>query len=349
MAKNKDGNVDSTIETKMVAIDEIEFSRHNPQQTFDDEQLELLGKSMEEFTQLAPIILNEVDGELQLVAGERRLRAAMAAGKETIEAKVFKGLTYLQALKITLAENRDRVSLNVIEQARGYALLIDAGVSVKDIAASEHLTVETVEQRLELLNLPEEVRDMVVREYNPLPMYQALEIGRKVEADKQLEMANKAAAMNHGQGMGKHEFKNLMDELKGPKLIEPEESESDTVEVKPHVRGKSGKALTPGGQNKPGKPDKVLAEFGQVDVKCGVAGKVEYLPDDDLALLIDPIVTMVVNGQTVVFQAPMISLPLPEDKLAEVKELCRVKKSKPVAKKTARQAVADKEVAADDE
>ena len=52
--------------------------------------------------------------------------------------------------------------------------------------------------------------------------------------------------------------------------------------------------------------------------RSGVAGKVEYLSDDDLALLIDPIVSMVVNGQTVVFQAPMISLPLPEDKLAEV-------------------------------
>ena len=143
----------------------IELLRRNPDQprrTFDEEELEELAASIREKGILQPILVRPAPGapgEYQIVAGERRWRAAQKAGLHVVPILV-REFDDLDVLEIGIIENVQRADLNPLEEAMGYRSLIEKFGRTQDVVA---ITVgksrSHVANMLRLLNLPEGVRE----------------------------------------------------------------------------------------------------------------------------------------------------------------------------------------------
>lgn len=202
-----------------LAVKDIEIpAGGNPRR--DMGQLFDLSDSINRVTQLAPIIINRVGDKNILVAGERRVRAAIEAEMPFIEAKVFENLDAETSLLMTLAENKYK-PLDPIEEARGYQMLIETcGYNIKKVAKECNVTPETVDRRLKLLELPDEVQMAIKREENKLPVHQAVEIARLKDKTKQIQAA-RAIAPSTGPVMTEAQAKQYIEEnfkTKQPKL-----------------------------------------------------------------------------------------------------------------------------------
>lgn len=201
---------------RMVDVDKIEDDKINTRQEFSNLDLFVLSDSMKDNTQLHPIILNEIDGKLHLISGERRLRAAVIGKILQIEARVFQGLSKIQAAKMMLAENSDRKQLNVIEQALSYKYIFELGVKIPQIAKAEHCSSDTIDRRMKLLKLAPKVQEIMTRVNNPLPVHQALLL-LKLPFDDQITVANKAAPAS-GYVLSEDEVRILIEDILQPRL-----------------------------------------------------------------------------------------------------------------------------------
>ena len=146
-----------------IALDRIRPNPHQPRQHFDEAELATLTASVREHGVLQPVLVAETVEGYQLVAGERRLRAARAAGLERIPA-IVRQLTEQAQLEIALVENLQREDLDPIEAARGFRRLIDEfGFTLEEIAARVGRARSTVANTLRLLDLAPIVQDAVIR------------------------------------------------------------------------------------------------------------------------------------------------------------------------------------------
>lgn len=134
-----------------------------PREEFARDELRQLGESMRDRGQLQPVIVCRDRGGYLLVVGERRRRAAIEAGLETIEAiQISHKPSASELLELRLIENCTREGLKPIEQARAYrALMDDRGWSLRRIATELHVHFTGVQKSLALLNLPESVQQSV--------------------------------------------------------------------------------------------------------------------------------------------------------------------------------------------
>jgi ParB family transcriptional regulator, chromosome partitioning protein len=135
---------------------------HQPRTSFDDAGLDELATSIREHGLLQPLVVTELaGGDYQIIAGERRWRAARRAGLRTI-AVVVKEASPQQQLELALIENIQRADLDAIEEARAYRTLVDDfGLTHEQIAQRIGKSRSLVTQMLGLLRLPEDVQDMV--------------------------------------------------------------------------------------------------------------------------------------------------------------------------------------------
>lgn len=147
---------------KRVAADEvlqlevglINPNPHQPRQVFDDAALAELAASITEHGVMQPVVVIELKGEYQLVAGERRLRASKLAGKKTIPA-IVRSYSKQQQVELALIENIQRENLNPLETATSYRKLVDEfNMSNDDIAKRVGKDTSTVSNTMRLLNLP---------------------------------------------------------------------------------------------------------------------------------------------------------------------------------------------------
>ena len=147
-----------------VRIADIEPRRDQPRKTFTKESLEVLADSIAAYGVLQPIIVREsevAEGTYEIIAGERRWRAAKMAGLSEIPAVVFTG-DELKAAQVALIENIQREDLNPVEEARGYGALIERfGLTQDQVAKQVGRDRSTVANMLRLLALPEEVLEML--------------------------------------------------------------------------------------------------------------------------------------------------------------------------------------------
>ena len=145
-------------------ISDIEPRRDQPRKTFEREALELLADSIATYGVLQPIIVREnaeLAGTYEIIAGERRWRAAKMAGLSEIPAVVFDG-DELRAAQVALIENIQREDLNPVEEAMGYGALIDRfGLTQEQVAKQVGRSRSTVTNMLRLLELPDEVLEML--------------------------------------------------------------------------------------------------------------------------------------------------------------------------------------------
>ncbi len=147
--------------TATVAIDRIHLNPYQPRKTFDDDELANLSASIRSHGVLQPIVVRQAGDEFQLIAGERRLRAAQQAGLADIPVRVV-NFNDQQVLEAALVENIQRSDLNAIEKALGFKDYLDR-FHMKQEQLAERLGMDrtTISNLLGLLNLPPEVQDWV--------------------------------------------------------------------------------------------------------------------------------------------------------------------------------------------
>ena len=149
---------------EMIRISSIEPRRDQPRKTFDREALEVLADSIATYGVLQPIIVREsihAEGTYEIIAGERRWRAAKMAGLSEIPTVIFDG-DELKAAQVALIENIQREDLNPVEEAMGYRALIERfGLKQDDVAKQVGKNRTTVTNMLRLLDLPDEVLELL--------------------------------------------------------------------------------------------------------------------------------------------------------------------------------------------
>ena len=149
---------------EMIRLSNIEPRKDQPRKTFDKEALEQLADSIGRFGVLQPIVVREnsfTEGTYEIIAGERRWRAAKLAGLTEIAAVVIDG-DELKTAQVSIIENVQREDLNPVEEAMAYASLIDNfGLKQDEVATQVGKSRSAIANMLRILDLPEEALEML--------------------------------------------------------------------------------------------------------------------------------------------------------------------------------------------
>lgn len=143
-----------------IPLDQISANPYQPRKNFDDEKFQDLVKSVRVHGVLQPVVVrSKGEGAYELVAGERRFRAAMAAGLKHIPA-VIRELTNEQSLEVALIENLQREDISPLEAAIAYKRLMDEfGLTQDEVAFRVGKSRSAVANTLRLFNLPQQLRE----------------------------------------------------------------------------------------------------------------------------------------------------------------------------------------------
>ena len=148
-----------------IPIELIHRKEDQPRFRFDEAELEELAASLKKTGVLQPILvrpLKDMDGHFQIVAGERRWRAAQKAGLHVLPA-IVRDLGDVEVMEVAIVENVQRSDLNAIEEAMAYHHLIDGlGRSHGEVAEAVGKSRVHVANAVRLINLPGEVRDHIL-------------------------------------------------------------------------------------------------------------------------------------------------------------------------------------------
>lgn len=141
--------------------EQIQYNAYQPRTHYDDEKLEDLKASIKEKGVLQPILVRSKEGNYEVVAGERRLRAARAIGMDEIPV-IVKEVSDQEALVLALVENIQREELNPIEEAQAFKRLIEEFQYTQDkVADAVGKDRSTISNLLRLLKLPDEIQKSV--------------------------------------------------------------------------------------------------------------------------------------------------------------------------------------------
>jgi len=243
---------DSSVST--VPINRIRVNPDQPRKTFNEEALKELADSIKEQGIIQPIIVEKDGNEYNIVAGERRFRAARMAGLFEIPV-IIRKYTVEEKLEAALIENIQREDLNAVEEAMGYQMLMNTlHLNQEEVAKKVGKKRSTVANSLRLLNLPEDIQEALVSGkitaghartllsvVNPSDMRilysRILNDGLSVrESEKQ------AAALNNGERTAP-EKKEEPKKIKDPEISRMEQKFIDALGTKVTVKGglKKGK------------------------------------------------------------------------------------------------------------
>ncbi len=147
---------------KTLRISEIEPNRSQPRKNFSDEAISALADSIQEHGMLQPILVRPLStGGYQIVAGERRWRAARMLGLDEVPVNI-KELSDMETMQIAIIENLQRENLNPVEEAAGYNELIENyGMTQDKVAKMVGRSRSAVANAVRLLSLPERVLKML--------------------------------------------------------------------------------------------------------------------------------------------------------------------------------------------
>ena len=144
-----------------IKITDIEANDRQPRKAFNDETLVDLSESIKEHGVVQPIIVRKLGSSYQIIAGERRWRAARLAGKKTIPA-IVKECSNLEVMELALIENLQREDLNSIEEATAYKSLIEEyNMTQEEISKKIGKSRPAIANSLRLLQLPQEIKNMI--------------------------------------------------------------------------------------------------------------------------------------------------------------------------------------------
>ena len=156
--------IDKINEAVLVSIAKVEPNKEQPRKKFDEDALVELAESIKQFGVLQPLLVQAKGNYYEIIAGERRWRAAKLAGLKDVPV-IIKDLTEQQKMEIALIENIQRENLNPIEEAQAYKKLItEFHLKQDDVAERVSKSRTAVANTMRLLKLNEDVQQMVIDE-----------------------------------------------------------------------------------------------------------------------------------------------------------------------------------------
>lgn len=168
------------MKVRMVPLDDIVLSGDNMRE--DVGEIDELSWSIRKKGVLQPLIINEIAGRFELIAGHRRLAAARRAGLAKVPCIVHKDLDEDERLDIMVHENVHRKALSPLEEGHAFEKLMSKGASRTDVGHRIGKSAFYVQVRLELLRLDEEIQQKVHK--GELSVYKAVEVQRKPAGPK---------------------------------------------------------------------------------------------------------------------------------------------------------------------
>jgi ParB family chromosome partitioning protein len=209
-------------ETK-VRISQIEPNRDQPRKMFDEDALIELSESIKQYGVLQPLLVQKKDNYYEIIAGERRWRAAKLAGIKEIPV-VIKDYSDQEVMEIALIENIQREDLNPIEEARAYQRLIkDYRLKQDEVAEKVSKSRAAITNSLRLLKLDKRVQEMVME--GRLSNGHARTIISIEDGDKQYALAQRI----FDEKLSVREVEKLMREMDKPEKAPKELPENDFV------------------------------------------------------------------------------------------------------------------------
>ena len=227
--------MDPPIDASEVSIERIARNPHQPRKHFDADDLASLSASVREHGILQPLVVRQVDGNFQLIAGERRLRAAQEAGLRKVPVRIV-DFNDQQVVEVALVENIQRSDLNPIEKAQGFKEYIDRfGVNHEQLAQRLGLARSSITNLVNLLEMAPEVQEGI--RLNQISEAHAKLLKGIKSRDKQVALYKQIVAM----GLSVKAAEVLIrDQKEGAKASTGSTAKGDPIEPSEktaHVRG----------------------------------------------------------------------------------------------------------------
>lgn len=214
--ENQDQDTDVNRETIMVDIQKVEPNRDQPRKNFDEDSLLELSDSIRQFGVLQPLIVQDKEGYYEIIAGERRWRAAKMAKLKEIPV-IIKNFSEQEIVEISLIENIQREDLNPIEEALAFKrLLEDFHLKQDEVAERVSKSRTAVTNSMRLLKLSEKVQQMVIDDMLTTGHARAL-LGID-DPDKQYSMAQEI----FDKKLSVRETEKLVKKIQTEKNVAPE-------------------------------------------------------------------------------------------------------------------------------
>ena len=176
---------------KTLRLSDMEPNRQQPRKAFAEEAIAALADSIRQYGMLQPILVRPYQGTYQIVAGERRWRAARMLGLDEVPV-IIKEISDGEAMEIALIENLQRENLTPMEEANGYRQLMEQyGMTQEAVAKTVGRSRSAVANALRLLQLPEEIQMLL--ESGAISAGHGKALLAIADPEKQLEAAKRAA------------------------------------------------------------------------------------------------------------------------------------------------------------
>ena len=186
-----DDNKTESNSSQTLRVSEIEPNREQPRKNFDDESISALADSIKQHGILQPLLVRPYGSSYQIVAGERRWRAARMLGLSEVPVQI-RELSDAETMQIALIENLQRENLNPIEEAKGYSELIESyDMTQEEVAKTVGRSRSAVSNSMRLLSLPDEILEML--ENGDISVGHGKALLSFEDEEKMLEAARKAA------------------------------------------------------------------------------------------------------------------------------------------------------------
>jgi len=177
----------------IVKITEVEPNRNQPRKNFDEDALIELSDSIKNVGIISPLVVKKKDGFYEIIAGERRWRAAKLAGLKEVPVIINNNYDDEQTLEVSIIENIQREKLNPIEEGLAYKRLIDEfDLNQDEVAERVSKSRSDVTNKMRLLKLDERVQEMLISEMISMGHARAL-LGFE-DGDEQYAVAEKVSA-----------------------------------------------------------------------------------------------------------------------------------------------------------
>ena len=237
-----------------VDINDIMPNASQPRKQFDEEKLQELADSIEKHGLIQPIVLRKAGKGYEIVAGERRWRAARLIGLKEIPS-IVKELTDEENMLLAIIENMQREDLNPIEEAEGIKKMIDTfGLTQEQVSLSVGKSRPYITNSLRLLKLPELVQQLTAE--GKISMGHARALAAIKDEDKQIKLANRTAE----EGLSVRQIEVLAQETKKPsrKPAKKKKKSADEKRVEEDLKNALGTKVN---IKRTGKRGKIEIEF----------------------------------------------------------------------------------------
>ena len=220
-------NIQMESQILQVPIEDIIPNRFQPRLSFDDASLADLASSIKQHGIIQPLVLRRKNDKYEIIAGERRFKAAKMAGLVSVPA-VISNLDDNESAEVAIVENIQRKDLTAIEEARSYQALLDKGYMTQDeLARKMGLSQSAISNKLRLLTLDEAVQEAILAE--KISERHARTLLKVPSHEKQRELLNKVINERLTVKQLEDEIKNI-DTTSGSIVEQPKNNEINKTE-----------------------------------------------------------------------------------------------------------------------